>query len=276
MVSGRSTGTPQRGKGGRPPQRGKNPVAGARKRSSSAGRAAPKNRQVPWLLIGAIVVVLALVGGIGFFLFDRSSQISPWRPSSDNRDPSLAIPGIVTQAYEGSHHVTPQQRVAYDRFPPFGGPHDGYWAACNGQVYPQPVRNENMVHSLEHGAVWIAYDPTRVQGAALDTLTAKVQGQNQMMMSPYPGLDQPISLQSWGHQLKVSDANDPRIDQFITSLKGNPNGVYPEVGASCDALGPGAFDPANPPPFDPPPYPRDALPMTYQGTSGAGGMGGTG
>ena len=52
--------------------------------------------------------------------------------------------------------------------------------------------------------------------------------------------------------------------------------MYPEVGASCDALGPGYFDPQSPPPFDPRPYPRNALPMNYQGTSGAGGMGGTG
>ena len=272
MASGRSTRTPP----GRGSQRGKNPVAGARKRTTSAGRAAPKNRQVPWLLIGSLVVILALVGGIGFFLFDRQSQISPWRPSEDNRDPSLAIPGIVTAAYEGQQHVRPEQRVAYDRSPPFGGPHDGYWAACNGQVYPRPVRIENMVHSLEHGAVWIAYDPARVSGAALDTLTAKVSGQNQMMISPFPGLDQPVSLQSWGHQLKVTDPTDPRVDQFITSLKGNPNGVFPEVGASCDALGPGAFDPADPPRFDPPPYPRDALPMNYQGTSGAGSAGGAG
>ena len=36
-------------------------------------------------------------------------------------------------------------------------------------------------------------------------LTGKVQNQPYMVMSPYPGLDQPISLQSWGHQLKLSD-----------------------------------------------------------------------
>lgn len=230
---------------------------------------------MPWLAIGAIVVVLALIGGIGYFLLARDSQVSPWRPSDSNKDPSLAIPGITTTAYQGQHHVTPQQRVAYDKTPPYGGPHDGYWAACNGQVYPTAVRNENMVHALEHGAVWIAYDPARISGSALDSLTAKVRGQNQMMISPYPGLDQPISLQSWGHQLKLADAADPRVDEFITSLRGNPN-TYPEVGASCDALGPGYFDPQNPPPFDPPPYPKNALPMTYQGTSGAGGMGGTG
>ena len=72
-----------------------------------------------------------------------------------------------------------------------------------------------------------------------------------MVMSPYPGLDSPVSLQSWGHQLKVGDVNDPRIDEFISSLKQNQY-THPEVGASCDAIGPGGFDQDNPPPFAPP------------------------
>ena len=63
-------------------------------------------------------------------------------------------------------------------------------------------------------------------------LYAKVEGQNYTMMSPYPGLDQPVSLQSWGHQLKLSDPDDPRIDQFISSLRQNQY-TYPEVGARC-------------------------------------------
>ena len=63
-----------------------------------------------------------------------------------------------------------------------------------------------MVHALEHGAVWIAYNPDKIKGEALDTLKAKVEGQPYMLMSPYPGLDKPISLQSWGHQLKLTKA----------------------------------------------------------------------
>ena len=85
------------------------------------------------------------------------------------------------------------------------------WADCTGVVYPRPVRNENMVHSLEHGAVWIAYAPGRVDDAGLRRLAARVDGKPYTMMSPYPGLDRPISLQSWGHQLKVDSADDPRI-----------------------------------------------------------------
>src|SRR4051794_7328951 len=211
----RAAGNGQRGgqrsgarRGPNPVTRGKRPAPGTR-------------RQVPWAVIGAAtVVVLLAVGVIGFALM-RNSEVSAWRPSEDNRDPSLAIPGIVTGQYAGQQHVTAQQRVAYDRSPPFGGPHDAYWAACSGVVYPNPVRTENMVHSLEHGAVWIAYDPARVTGPAVQTLAAKVTGQDYTMMSPYPGLDQPVALQSWGHELKVGGVDDPRIDQFISSLRQN-------------------------------------------------------
>ena len=135
------------------------------------------------------------------------------------------------------------------------------------------MRSENLVHSLEHGAVWIAYNPDQVTGEALDTLEAKVDGQPYTVLSPYPGLDQPIALQSWGHQLKVASADDERIDQFIRSLRLNKF-TYPEVGASCDALGPGAFDQDNPPPFAPVP-PQSAVDrQTIFGERDAGPQGG--
>ncbi len=37
------------------------------------------------------------------------------------------------------------------------------WATCNGVVYTKAVRIENMVHTLEHGAVWIAYNPDTIR-----------------------------------------------------------------------------------------------------------------
>jgi hypothetical protein len=205
----------------------------------------------------------------------RDQAAASYAPSASNPDPSKRIPGVITASYAGSVHILPTERVAYDHSPPFGGPHDGYWAACNGVVYPNAVRTENMVHSLEHGTVWIAYNPQQVTGDQLTLLSARVKGKPYTMMSPYPGLDKPISLQSWGHQLKLDKADDPRIDDFIAALRTNPNGVYPEVGASCDALGPGQFDPSNPPPFDPSKPGPNAKPMNYKGTTGAQGDAGT-
>jgi hypothetical protein len=218
-------------------------------------------RSTPWGTIAAVAVVLLFLAAIvGYYLVqngarqDRIASLAPFTPTAENPDPSRQIPGVVVENYQGGQHVDPTKQVAYTKSPPFGGSHDVSWAACNGVVYPTPVRSENLVHSLEHGAVWIAYNPDQVTGDALAALTSKVDGQPYTVMSPYPGLDQPLSLQSWGHQLKLTDPGDVRIDQFITALRVNQN-THPEAGASCNEIGPGGFSQADPPPFAPAPAP---------------------
>ena len=88
-----------------------------------------------------------------------------------------------------------------------------------GDVYDAPIANEHAVHSLEHGAVWITYRPD-LPADQVAKLKAKVQGKEKMMLSPYDGLDKPISLQAWGYQLKVDNADDGRIDEFIKDAAG--------------------------------------------------------
>jgi len=227
------------------------------------------NKPKPWGTIAAIVAVALFAGAVfGYSYYkwdakqDKERELAAFTPSAENPDPSTKIDGIVTENYDNARgHITAVQRVAYDKFPPFGGPHDEVWADCNGRVYASPVRNENMVHPLEHGAVWIAYNPDQVTGDALEKLKDRVEGQTYIMISPYPDLDRPISLQSWGHQLKVDNADDIRIDRFIRALRLNEN-VYPEVGATCDA-DPGTFSVDSPPPFVAARPGPDAVPMTY-------------
>jgi len=221
------------------------------------------------MIIG-IVVILALAGGVFTYAFMTINEKEKWVASEDNKDPSENISGVVRVSYDSGQHVEATQRVAYDHSPPLGGPHDNAWAECNGTVYPNAVRTENMVHSLEHGAVWIAYNPDEIKGKALDTLKAKVEGQPYMLMSPYPGLDKPISMQSWGHQLKLTSATDGRVDEFIKSLRANEY-QNPEPGGRCDAQGTG-FDVTNPPPFvaeKPDPNDPNTVSMDGKGASKA-------
>jgi uncharacterized protein DUF3105 len=218
----------------------------------------------PWGMIMAVVAVVALAGGVIGYALVTVHDKEKWVVSADNQDPSDNIEGVVRKKYESAQHVEATQRVAYDQSPPFGGPHDGVWADCNGTVYPKAVRTENMVHTLEHGAVWIAYNPDKIKGKALNTLKSKVEGQPYMVMSPYPGLDKPISLQSWGHQLKLTSADDGRIDEFIKSLRENQY-QNPEPGGRCDSQGSG-FDVTNPPPFvSGKPDPKDPKTVTMDG-----------
>jgi hypothetical protein len=240
--------------------KGKNGSAkNTRARSSISRAGKPK----PWGMIFGVIFIVLLAGGVFTYAFVQINEKEKWVASDENKDPSENIEGVKRVTYDGSQHVTAQQRVAYDQSPPFGGPHDQAWANCAGTVYDKAVRNESMVHSLEHGAVWIAYDPDKIKGGALDTLKKKVDGQPYMMLSPYPGLDKPISLQSWGHQLKLDKADDERIDQFITSLR--ENGFQnPEDGGRCDSDGTG-FDPTNPPPFVAEKPGKDAVTMDGKG-----------
>ncbi len=262
------------------------------KKNRSAVPVVTRRQGLPWLTIVAVVAILALVGGIFFVVLNKKSAndaatasadavrssgaaaAAGFEPTADNQDPSTKIEGIFIgksepgtnggpatyPEYNNRNHVTSDQRVAYDRFPPIGGPHDGEWANCNGIVYTKAVRDENMVHTLEHGAVWIAYNPDTI-GADLDTLKSIVADQPYTTLTPYPGLDAKISLQAWAHQLKVDSVSDPRIFQFITALRVNPY-VYPETGATCEQP---QFDTENPPPFDPSPRGPDAVPMSGTG-----------
>ena len=81
------------------------------------------------------------------------------------------------------------------------------------------------------GPIWITYKPG-LPAAQLDVLKQLVTGQDRMALSPYPGLKNNVSLQAWGYQLFVSKASDPRIQQFISTLRYNKK-TTPEYGASC-------------------------------------------
>jgi hypothetical protein len=256
------------------------PPAKSAAKSGKAGKPRPSvvaTKPKPWGTIIAIIAVVAIAGVVFGYAYNKISAknaaqaaVEKYVPSDTNKDPSTQIPGVVVKDYPNGLHVNANQRVAYDQSPPFGGPHDQAWADCEGVIYPTAVRNENMVHALEHGTVWITYNPDQIKGADLDKLKLKVDGKPFMMLSPYPGLDHPLSLQSWGHQLKLDNVNDERIDQFITALNQNKY-EYPEVGASCGSLAAeGLFDPANPPKFDPSKPGKDAIPMSGEGATNQG------
>lgn len=240
----------------------------------NARAAVVTQKSTPWGLIAGVTAVVVFAAAVFGYAFvrndandDRIEALAPFTPTAENQDPSREIEGVVVETFQGGQHVGREQQVAYTKSPPLGGAHDFAWATCSGVVYPEPVRNENLVHSLEHGAVWIAYNPGLITGGALETLRSKVEGQPFMVMSPYPDLDSAISLQAWGHQLKMSDADDPRIDQFTFALRRNPY-TNPEPRGSCNEMGPGSFVQDDPPPFEPAPAPGTpgSVSETGQGT----------
>ena len=143
---------------------------------------------------------------------------------------AIAIPGVQYHTELQHYHVP--GTVHYDTSPPVGGDHSALWANCTGNVYAQPIANENAVHMLEHGAVWITYNPQSLAPSEVAALAGYVHGVDYTALSPYPGLKAPISLQAWGYQLFVDDPNDPRIAEFLALLRHNPR-TTPEPNVLC-------------------------------------------
>ncbi|MDN5749508.1 MAG: DUF3105 domain-containing protein, partial [Pseudonocardia sp.] len=79
---------------------------------------------------------------------------------------------------------------------------------------------------------WITYDPDRTARSTVAALSARVADGAHLMMSPHPGLSTRVSLQAWGHRLPLGSPDDPRFEQFILALAGNPH-TSPEPDAGC-------------------------------------------
>ncbi len=118
--------------------------------------------------------------------------------------------------------------VDYPQTPPVGGPHNPTWLSCG--VYFEPVPDENAVHSMEHGAVWITYNPD-LPADEVQRLAEITEQSDYRLLSPYPNLPSPIVVSAWGFQLHLQSADDPRLMQFIQQYESGP--TTPERGASC-------------------------------------------
>lgn len=145
------------------------------------------------------------------------------------------IDGIVNFRLERPELLDREHRagpIDYEVLPPPGGPHSDVWMNCEGDIYHSQIPSEHAVHSLEHGAVWVTYHPD-LPDNQVETLAQRVEGNDYLFMSPFPDLDAPISLQAWGYQLKVDDANDGRIDEFVRVLAQNAS--MKGSGAPCSS-----------------------------------------
>jgi hypothetical protein len=252
------------------------PVPNTKKRKQSARervaamRAQQKRaeRRRNLITIGASAAAgIIIIGGIAGYLASRgggttTTEVIPPGVASGTPDVQPAalavantsgIRGVVaydTAGWPAASHNGPAARalghnhvpgpVRYSVTPPAGGDHNAEWMNCG--VYDQPVPNERAVHNLEHGAVWITYQPSLPQSevSALRAFAAKqttlspggAPASRYMDLSPDPGLLSPIVISSWGFQLRVSSPDDPRLQQFVDKFRASP-AYTPEYGGEC-------------------------------------------
>ena len=242
----------------------------ARRERVAALRAQQKRaeRRRNLITIGAVAAVVAvIIGGVAWYAASRGSTASSSAEvippgvtgtttvqAAAHQVPNTSgIPGVteyVTTGWPAASRNGPAAEalahdhvagpVTYSVTPPVGGPHNATWMNCG--IYGQPVPNERAVHNLEHGAVWITYQPS-LPPSQVSQLRALVDKQTMvpsaegaasryMDLSPYPGLPTPIVVSSWGFQLKLSSPTDSRLQQFVNKFRASAT-YTPEYGGAC-------------------------------------------
>jgi hypothetical protein len=165
-------------------------------------------------IIVGMVAILLIAALVAFFLLRGTRSAG-------------AVPeGTTNYDYVGAQHSN--DPVKYAENPPVGGVHNPVWQNCG--YYASPVINEHAVHSLEHGAVWITYQPD-LPAEQVTKLRNLAEGQSYVLVSPYEGLPAPVVASAWNHQILLDSADDPRLDQFIRAFRLSPQA--PEPGAAC-------------------------------------------
>jgi len=183
-----------------------------------------------------IGIISAITGGVLVLALVITFVIVGSTPKQDPSD--IEIEGLKTFGTLTATHVdgAVDYEADYGMNPPAGGNHNAVWLNCG--VYDQPQENENAVHALEHGAVWITYDPDALSEAEVATLRSEAPS-TYSIVSPYPDLPAPVVISAWSAQVQLDGVDDPRIEQFIQKYW--KAATAPEPGALCTGAldGPG-------------------------------------
>jgi len=162
-----------------------------------------RKRMAKKIVTWAIVAVI--VGGSAYGLYYLASL--PEKPRLGEAFPILGQEHIAV----GASHP------AYNSNPPTSGWH--YAQPAEWGVYQKELLDEQLIHNLEHGGIWISYkDVDNVTKTKLEAIGKKFSGST--VVIPRSANDAKIILASWGRLEKLESFDEARITDFI---KANTN-----------------------------------------------------
>lgn len=169
----------------------------------------------------AVVVVIAIVA---------ATWVGLKQVADDRKATAEAAEGPVdgVQTYEDLTRNHVDGEVDYDQTPAVGGDHNPTWINCG--AYGTEVFEPSAVHSMEHGAVWITYQPSLPEDQ-IQILEDLAASDDYTLVTPYLEQESPVVASAWGVQLALDSADDGRLETFLAKyLQGEQT---PEPGAPC-------------------------------------------
>lgn len=118
---------------------------------------------------------------------------------------------------QGAEHIpVGAAHPSYNSNPPTSGWH--YSEPASWGIYNRELSDEQVVHNLEHGGIWISYkdidEETRLK---LEKLAYRYP--KSAILTPRAKNDGKISLAAWGRVLKLEAFDEGLIEQFIKKYR---------------------------------------------------------
>ncbi len=172
-------------------------------------------RRLLWILGGVV-----LLGGAVLIAVDVAQPIPP---------PPPELEAVQTfPAMDPIHIPTGSPAPEYNSDPPTSGAMDPTPAPCG--IYRVPISDQAYLHSMEHGAIVIQYDPAMSlpEVEELERITRSIGGE--VILAPRPGNPSLISLVEWTNLLLIDEVNEDVIRGFDREFS---NRNSPEPAGGC-------------------------------------------
>lgn len=171
-----------------------------------------------------LIIFFALAGAGWWFVREVKERI----PAVE--DQSVAYPDL------GRDHIpVGSEHPAYNSNPPSSGWHYAETAKLGFYDVDEPApADENLIHNLEHGEIWIAYRPS-ISDAYRERLRQEFGSEPLVIITPRAVNDTDIALVAWGRVYKwdlpaKGGLGEQRIRDFITRWRNRgPEKVPPSA-----------------------------------------------
>ena len=162
-----------------------------------------KKRTSKKFLVAFIILIMAAgIGVLGFFAFKASSK------------PLL---GEVISDLGRDHIATDSKKPEYNSNPPTSGPH--FATPASWGVYDKELPDQQVIHNLEHGGVWITYKSDLEKEIVEKLKEIAASYKSKVIVTPRAANDSKIALASWERLLKLSSYDEEKIKDFVERMR---------------------------------------------------------